>query len=74
MERIFDVEAPFVYVNKDIFDAAGVPLPPTDYNNGKPMYQGKLWDMAAVQDVAIKLTQDTNGKYADEPGFDPRFN
>ncbi len=61
----------FVYVDKDIFDAAGLKLPPTDYNNGKPMYEGKIWDMAAVRALGIKLTQDKNGKYADETGFDP---
>ncbi|MEP7285046.1 MAG: extracellular solute-binding protein [Chloroflexota bacterium] len=61
----------FMFINKDIFDAAGVKLPPTDYNDGKPMYEGKLWDMAAVRALAIKLTQDKNGKFADEQGFDP---
>jgi len=61
----------FVFANKDLFDQAGLKLPPTAYNNGKPMYQGKVWDMSAVQDLAIKLTQDKNGKFADEAGFDP---
>ncbi len=61
----------FLFINKDLFDQAGLPLPPTDYSNGKPTYQGKPWDMAAVQDLAIKLTQDKAGKFADEKDFDP---
>jgi multiple sugar transport system substrate-binding protein len=61
----------FMYVNKDLFEQASQPLPPTDYNNGQPQYQGKLWNMDAVKDLAIKLTQDKNGKFADENGFDP---
>ncbi len=61
----------FMYVNKDIFTQAQLPLPPTDYNNGKPQYQGKLWDRAALRDLAIKLTQDKSGNYADEKSFDP---
>ncbi|HVO41213.1 MAG TPA: extracellular solute-binding protein, partial [Aggregatilineales bacterium] len=62
----------FMFVNKDLFDQASMPLPPTDYNNGKPQYQGKLWNMDAVKDLAIKLTQDKNGKFADEADFDPK--
>ena len=54
----------FMYVNKDLFDQAQMPLPPTDYNNGQPMYQGKLWNMDALQALAIKLTQDSSGRYA----------
>jgi multiple sugar transport system substrate-binding protein len=61
----------FMFVNKDIFDAAQVALPPTDYNNGQPQYEGKVWDMEALRQVAIKLTQDSNGRYADEQEFDP---
>src|SRR5205814_355617 len=34
-------------------------------------YEGKLWDMAAIRDVAIKLTQDNNGKFGNDEGFDP---
>lgn len=61
----------FMYVDKDLFQAAGVKLPPTDYNNGSPTYNGKPWDMNAVRDIAIKLTQDKNGMFADEQAFDP---
>jgi multiple sugar transport system substrate-binding protein len=61
----------FIFANKDLFEAAGAALPPTDYNNGKPMYEGRLWDMESVRQLAIKLTQDKNGNFADEASFDP---
>jgi multiple sugar transport system substrate-binding protein len=62
----------FMFVNKDLFSQAEATLPPTDYNDGKPMYEGKLWDMEAVRQLAIKLTQDKNGVFADEADFDPQ--
>jgi len=61
----------FMYINTDLFEQASVALPPTDYNDGKPTYEGKAWDMAAVREAAIKLTQDKNGKFGDEKDFDP---
>ncbi|HEX3054148.1 MAG TPA: extracellular solute-binding protein [Aggregatilineaceae bacterium] len=52
----------FVYVNETLFEEAGVELPPTDYD---------AWTWADLQAKAISVTQDANGVYADEEGFDP---
>jgi multiple sugar transport system substrate-binding protein len=57
----------FLYYNKDIFDEAGLPYPPTKVGD---KYQGKDWDMAAVRDLGMKLTVDKNGNDATSPDFD----
>jgi len=63
----------FLFVNEDAFKAAGVDLPPTKYGEkGVATYAGKPWDMAALRDVAIKVTQDKSGKFGNEDGFDPK--
>jgi multiple sugar transport system substrate-binding protein len=54
----------FIFYNKEEFDAAGVAYPTHDYND-------KTWTMAALRDMAMKLTLDKNGKNATEPDFDP---
>ena len=54
----------FIFYNKDKFDAAGVPYPPSDYND-------KSWDMNALRDLAMKMTLDKNGNNALSPDFDP---
>ena len=59
----------FIYVNKDLFDEAKLPLPP---QKAGAQYQGKPWDLAAVQDLAMKLTVDKNGKDATQAGFDKK--
>jgi WD40 repeat protein len=61
----------FLYINKELFEAAGVELPPTEYGpSGTATYQGKPWDMAALRELGIRLTRDKNGKFGNEPGFD----
>lgn len=47
-----------LYYNKDLFDAAKVAYPTTDWT----------WD--DLKAAAEKLTLDTNGKYATDPAFD----
>jgi len=63
----FAVYPSFIFYNKDLFDEAGLPYPPTKVGD---TYQGKPWDLAALRDLAMKLTVDKNGKDATEAGFD----
>jgi multiple sugar transport system substrate-binding protein len=58
----------FMYYNKKLFDEAKLPYPPTKIGE---QYQGKTWDMAALRDIAMKLTVDKDGNDASSPGFDP---
>ena len=58
----------FLWYNKDLFDEAKLPLPPTKVGD---MYNGKPWDMAALRDLAMKLTVDKNGNDATSSAFDP---
>jgi multiple sugar transport system substrate-binding protein len=56
-----DIGPTILYINKDMFKAAGVPLP----DPVKPM----TWD--ELIEVATKLTVDVNGNHPGDPGFDP---
>ena len=58
----------FLYFNKDLFDEAKLPYPPTKVGE---MYQGKPWDMVALHDLAMKLTVDASGNDATSASFDP---
>ena len=58
----------FLYFNKDLFDEAKLPYPPTKVGD---LYQGKPWDMAAVRELGMKLTVDANGNDATSASFDP---
>ena len=58
----------YLYFNKDLFDEAKLPYPPTKVGE---KYQGKDWDMAALREVAMKLTVDKDGADATNPAFDP---
>jgi len=58
----------FLYYNKDLFDEAKLPYPPTKVGE---KYQGKDWDMAAVRELAMKLTVDAKGNDATSSAFDP---
>jgi multiple sugar transport system substrate-binding protein len=64
----FAVYPSFLYFNKDLFDEAGVPYPPSKVGD---KYEGKDWDIAALRDVAMKLTVDKNGNDATSADFDP---
>jgi multiple sugar transport system substrate-binding protein len=59
----------YLYFNKDLFDEAGLPYPPTKVGD---LYQGKPWDMDAVRTVGMKLTVDKNGNDATSASFDPK--
>lgn len=56
-------EMPLLYYNKDIFDKAGVPYPPSDPE--------KAMKWADFVEMGKKLTWDKNGKHPGEEGFDP---
>jgi multiple sugar transport system substrate-binding protein len=64
----FGVFPSFVYYNKDLFDEAGLPYPPTKVGD---QYEGKDWDMDTLREVAMKLTVDANGNDATSADFDP---
>jgi multiple sugar transport system substrate-binding protein len=63
----FAVYPSFIFYNQDLFEEAGLPLPPTKVGD---TYQGKPWDLDALRSLAMKLTVDKNGKDATESGFD----
>jgi multiple sugar transport system substrate-binding protein len=65
----FAVYPSFIFYNKDLFDEAGLPLPPTKVGE---LYDGKPWDLDALRTLAMKLTVDKNGKDATNPAFDPK--
>jgi multiple sugar transport system substrate-binding protein len=64
----FAVYPSFIFYNQDLFEEAGLPLPPTKVGD---MYEGKPWDLDALRTLAMKLTVDKAGKDATEAGFDP---
>ena len=57
------VEATLLFYNKDLFDKAGLPYPPSD--------PAKAWSWEQFVDTARKITVDVNGKHPGETGFDP---
>jgi multiple sugar transport system substrate-binding protein len=58
----------FLYFNKDLFDEAKLPYPPTKVGD---LYEGKPWDMDALRTLAMKLTVDKDGNDATSADFDP---
>ena len=63
----FAVYPSYIFFNKDLFDEAKLPYPPTKVGD---MYEGKPWDMEAVRQLGMKLTVDKNGNDATSPDFD----
>jgi multiple sugar transport system substrate-binding protein len=57
----------FIFYNKKLFDEAKLPYPPHKVGE---QYNGKAWDLANFQDLAMKLTVDKNGNDATSPDFD----
>jgi multiple sugar transport system substrate-binding protein len=64
----FAIYPSFIFYNKDLFDEAGLPTPPTKVGD---QYDGKPWDTEALRNLAMKLTVDKTGKDATQAGFDP---
>jgi multiple sugar transport system substrate-binding protein len=65
----YSVYPSYVWYNKDIFSAAGLPNLPTKIGD---QYQGKDWTFQTLGDVAAQLTKDSNGKISTDPAFDPK--
>ena len=57
----------FIYYNKKLFDEAQLPYPPHKVGD---LYNGKPWDLANFQDLAMKLTVDKAGNDATSEGDD----
>jgi len=57
------VEVTLLFYNKDLFDQAGLPYPPSD--------PAKAWTWSEFVTTAEKLTKDVNGRHAGQTGFDP---
>ena len=64
----FAVYPSMIIYNENLFKEAGLPLPPTKVGD---LYQGKPWDMAALRELAMKLTVDKKGNDATNAAFDP---
>lgn len=58
-----------LYINRDLFDQAGLPYPPQSYDD--PTYQGEPWTIETMSELAKLLTLDANGNNATSPNFDP---
>ncbi len=54
----------FLFYNKDAFDAAGFAYPTHDYAD-------KSWNIAALKELAMKLTLDANDNTPNDASFDP---
>jgi ABC-type glycerol-3-phosphate transport system substrate-binding protein len=64
----YDEYPAFIYYNKDLFRAAGLPDLPTRVGE---KYIGQDWSWDELATIAKQLTVDTSGKTSTDPGFDP---
>lgn len=64
----FGVYPSFIYFNRDIFDAAGLPYPPQSF--GEPYADGDEWNFDKLEEISLELTLDANGNNANSPDFD----
>jgi multiple sugar transport system substrate-binding protein len=66
----FGVLPSAIIYNADLFDAAGLPYPPSAY--GEPYADGDDWTIEKMEDVALQLTLDGDGDNAtSRSSFDP---
>jgi len=67
----FAIFPEFAYVNKDLFEEAGLALPPQKYGE-KYTLDGKQvdWDFDTLTEISKRLTVDKNGNDATSPDFD----
>lgn len=61
----------FILYNRDLFDKAGLPYPPHKY--GEPYADGAPWTTAKLEEIALKLTLDDQGRNASDPAFAPEY-
>lgn len=65
-----------LYYNRDLFDEAGLPYPPSEYGSDGTAVYGEgtewegPWDYDKVTEIAQILTVDGNGVDATDPSFD----
>ncbi len=68
----FAIYPSFIIYNKDLFDEAGLPYPPTAY--GEPYVDADgvehEWNMDTLRELAMMLTVDANGNDATNADFD----
>lgn len=64
----FGVFPSMLFVNEELFARAGLPLPPTAFDEP---YEDAPWDIAALTELATQLTLDADGRTAADPDFDP---
>ena len=68
----FAIYPSFIVYNKDLFDEAGLPYPPTAY--GEPYIDAEgvehEWNMDTIRMLGMLLTVDANGNDATSPDFD----
>jgi multiple sugar transport system substrate-binding protein len=62
------VDPSFIFYDTEMFRKAGLPQPPQVV--GRP-YMGKTWDWDELGAIAARLTLDSSGRNATQPGFDP---
>lgn len=70
----FAIFPSFVLYNKDLFDEAGLPYPPTKHGAPYVDENGvqREWNIETLTELAKKLTVDANGNDATSPNFDPQ--
>lgn len=68
----FAIFPSFLSYNKELFDEAGIPYPPSKYGESYVNVDGEEvpWDIDALREVALLLTVDANGNDALSPDFD----
>jgi ABC-type glycerol-3-phosphate transport system substrate-binding protein len=64
----YDEYPGFIFYDKDLFAAAGLPDLPTKVGQ---KYMGQDWTWNELANVAKRLTVDVNGRRPTDPGFDP---
>ena len=69
----FGIYPSYLYANKEIFEEAGIPLPPKNYGDKYIDENGKewTWDYDCIRRIGMKLTVDANGNDATDKDFDP---
>jgi multiple sugar transport system substrate-binding protein len=64
----YDQYPAFIFYNKDLFKAAGLPDLPTQVGQ---KYMGQEWTWDELATIARQLTVDTSGRRSTNPSFDP---
>lgn len=71
LEFPFGVGITVVFYNKNLFNKAGISYPPHRYNE---LYaDSAAWNIQKLEEIAMLLTLDDNGKNANSPDFNPNL-